>query len=190
MKTYLVKIDRKSIKANEDAGLTSMNELISTTVSITMKGNHESLEKFSDRVKMTAMQMSSDGIKYAEYMLHGGPDEVGEILEKLAKKYKKKLSFRLENNFQEIDFLTPIPPYSYEYRKTKVQCQHCKAKFTHDQLRDHDDWDDEGCYIGRSMICPECDKEDACALEFEDFESIALSKTGLPKLIVGSGDRL
>jgi hypothetical protein len=194
MKTYLVRIDRKSIKANKDAGQTSVNELISTEVHIKMKGSHESLEKFNNRIKMlgmfTSISSKENIIEAADYLLCGQSDEVGEILERLGKKYKKQLSYQLQNHYQQIDFLTPIAPYDYEYRKTKVQCRHCKAKFTHDKLRDYDDWDDDGYYIGRSMVCPECDREDVCKLEFEDFERIMLSKAGLPKLVTGSGDRL
>ncbi len=183
MKTYLVRISRKSIKANPDAGQTSAHELISTTVTITINGSHESLEKINDRIKLTTTNFSvtnqSKATEQSNYIFNAESDEVSEIMEQIAKKYGKQMTYHLENHFQHIDFMTPIASHNYEYLKTKVQCQHCKSKFTHDKLRDYDDWDYEGCYIGRSMICPECDKEDACKLQFESFELIALKKAGL-----------
>ena len=183
MKTYKILIDRKSIKDNPNAGMQDINEYISTTATIVLRQKHENLEKEYPLVRLVGINGSTSRTEY-RYMIHGNHTEVGPIIEKIIAQFGKNVHISLENNFEEIHLLTSEPAFLFEHKKTKVQCQHCKSKFWHTQLRDFDDWDDEGCYIGRSNICPECDKEDACELEFESFESVALKEANLPKLVV------
>jgi hypothetical protein len=175
MKTYLVKIDRKSIKANEDAGRTHFQELIRTSVSVTIKGPHVSLEDlFPNNFKrqLWVTSTSTSEVLRADYVGYGLSSEIGPILEALVKDFKKNISYSLNNEYQDINLMTPVPSYSWSYIKTKVQCCHCNAKFTHDKLEDFYDEDSEGNFCGARNACPKCKQQDACELKFESFNEV------------------
>jgi hypothetical protein len=186
MKTYKVKIDRKSIKPNPNAGQKSFMECVSTQAEITLNATHPSLEEKDPRFKMvsTHTSVSGSGSRFkmfsgTTYLVAMPFDELEEFLKKMSIKYGNKLRYQIHNTYNGLDFIHPQPAWLYEYRTTMVKCCHCKSTFPHTKLRDESDYD----YIGRDRICPVCDKDDACALEFENFQSIVLKKAGLPAMV-------
>lgn len=188
-KSYLIKIDRKTIKANENAGATKDYDYIGTTGWIKIRGTHESLEEMNDRIRMTGRSTSiSSKKKYVsvtDYIV-GGMDfkEMQELADTLRKKFNKDmLSFTIHNQYQEINFMNPVPPFSYQYKKTKVKCNYCDAKFTHDQLKS-DSMEDDDNYSYSDKICPKCGEWECCQLEYEDIGGIILTKKGLPALVI------
>lgn len=188
-KTYLIKINRKTLKANEDAGQTKVFDYISSTGTITVRVKHDSLEADDDRIKMVSRQTSMSSKEktvYSTTYFVGAMSfkELHELADKLKKRFGKHFSFVFENQFQELNFMRPIPPYSFEYRRTKVKCSYCDSSFTHDKLKS-DSMEDDDHYSHSDKICPVCGEWECCQLEYESLEGILLTKAGLPRLVVG-----
>lgn len=188
MKTFKIKIDKKSIKKNPKAGETSDIALIHSEVQITIKGDEKEFEHIAKKQKVDVYKtsFSVQTIKpyiQSVYFAAGDLQSIGRLVEESDQKYKGNLSYSITNSFQEVRYLTPIPSHTFKYLKTKVQCQHCKAKFTHDKLYDVDNYDYEENYVGKSNVCPKCHLANACILEFEDFNDVLLQKAKVPRFI-------
>lgn len=189
MKTFLIKINRKSILKNPKAGRDSEIIFFSSEATVTIEGDARDFELIAKeqntmlhRTKFSALTVRPFII--TEYFVSGSSRDIDTVMEIACKKYKGKISFSIRNNYQEIHSMTENPSHTYKYIKTKVKCQHCKAKFTHDKLQDFDDYDYEGNFVGKANVCPECGKEDACYLEFEKLGAVLLELTKTPHLIV------
>jgi hypothetical protein len=188
MSTYVVKINRKSIKKNPNAGATRRLAEGPVSTTITISGAHESLE--SDDVKM--IQRSSSCVKGGSadikttYAVAGMSFKAQDkFLKSVLKKFGAAASYVIENNCHVVDTWHPEPAYLFKYAPLRVRCAHCDASFSYKKLRDEDDYDDdEVSYRGRSNICPVCHRDDACELAFEDIGDVLLSIHGIPKTIV------
>ncbi len=59
-----------------------------------------------------------------------------DMLQNAIRRVFKGVTFNFQNHFQEMNYLHPIPPYSYSYKATNVKCKHCTKKFPHTELID------------------------------------------------------
>jgi hypothetical protein len=192
---YYIKIDPKSVKKNPNAGTTSCKEYLNSLASLTIEGEHESIE--NDYIRMVSCGGSMSGNKdysstytYMASINNKNSEEFEALLSKLVKKFKDRFTYTIINNYQEINFIIPESPYFFEYKKTKVKCTHCSAKFYHTELVDEDgnyDYDEENYLSGRSSVCPKCDKEDCCEITYQIIGDYLLEKEGKPKFISGGG---
>lgn len=190
-RSYLIKIDRKTIRENPKAGDMQDHAYISTTGYISIMVKHESLEKEDDRIRMISRSSSitkdEKFVEKVDYIV-GGMDFVGmqELADKLRKRFGKHFTFTFENHFQEINLMPgSYAPFLYEYKKTLVKCMYCDSRFDHTLLKSDGDEDGDGNYYSSDAICPKCGEWECCTVEYEDIGGIILSKMGLPSLVVG-----
>lgn len=190
-KTYLVKIDRKSIVENPRALETQEMNYISTTGYITISVKHQSLEEENDRIKMISKSSSvskdSKLVETTQYIV-GGLDfnQMHELSDSLRKRFGRHFTFRIENQFEEINLMPGSnPPFLYKYKPTLVKCNYCAARFDHTLLKQDGDEDSDGNYYSSSAICPQCGEWECCSVEYEDIGGVILSKMKLPSLVVG-----
>lgn len=188
MSPTLIKINRKSIKCNPNAGDTKIQEYISTDCEVVIRGKHDPLD-FKDFVLFRSSFDISKKVNQSHTYrllkrLKDDSLDLGKLLNNLADKYPRTLTYHLKNNYQEFDLIHPAPLYLYEYQKTKVQCKECKKKFPYDQLKDESYDDDDYCTYVKN-ICPKCGEPDCCKIEFESIETVILKEAGVLKLVTG-----
>jgi len=187
LKSYLVRIDRNSIVKNPDAGAKEAHELIQTLMEITIRTPHQNLEETDERIKLVSCSMSfiagQKVHKEAHYLCGGmNTEEALALMTKLKQQHGTKVSIKIENVYRTIHLLEPIPPYSYKYLETEVQCRFCRAKLPHTMVKDDYGYDE--CDEIKRDICPQCKHEECCVIDYESFESYLLGEAGLPKLVI------
>lgn len=79
-----------------------------------------------------------------------------------------KVSF--SQSYQELNTLIPEPDFLYEHKDATVECKYCFSKFNYKLLKT--DWaeyyyDNIPYDTEIRNICPSCNKEDCCEIEFE-----------------------
>ena len=163
MKIYFIKIDRKSIKENENAGQTQT--ILQGRKTISFKINYLP-DYFKDGVNCFITSWEEiNGIK-TKFR--------GEIIrdELLNRCFEEKLDINISVHVEPI-FINhfPIPKYSFSYENTKVKCRRCKSKImSNDLVSDVDTFDENYS----TTICPICGKFYSCKLEYEKIEDIML----------------
>lgn len=187
MKTFLVKIDRKSVKPNPNAGKNKFHEFVSTECRITIEGKHDRND-FKDCILIhQATTISAREVTTDESVYFPRPfqkcEDLMDWLETLSKKYGDRFHYTLQNNYQETTLLSPQPAFLFKYKPTKVKCRYCKKTFDYTKLGEDyiDDGDDETLV---ENMCPECGEGYCCELEFERIETLLLKKLKLPKLVI------
>ena len=153
---FFIKIDRRTIKKNPNAGSTMT--YIPTDQTCTFK---------------------YDGNKLPDYLVDGknchitnwNIESISGTLIYPIEKYlfqkimedEKLITLEIEQGIQEIEHL-PEPEYFYKYKKTKVKCNECGSEFCHDQL------EADSCMDAYSnTICPVCGMWECCDIEYENI---------------------
>lgn len=87
---------------------------------------------------------------------------------------------RIEQPVQVLHSLSPEPEWLYSYEDSEIECNACgnKSKYSELQEKEIDGyWDNENpdqYYYPRTIerICPICDSEECCEIEFEKIEDV------------------
>jgi len=157
---FLIKIDRKTVKKNPNAG--STRDILPGIRTTEFEYRGEKLPIYlKDKVNcyITGMRVVGNNIVIL----------FGTIIEPISSKIikeavkDKRLSISMHQDTITVDHF-PEPDYFYEYRKTKVQCDKCGEWFDHNELQSDDFMD---CYSDR--ICPLCKEWDCCQLKYESL---------------------
>lgn len=143
MKT-LIKIDRKTIRKNPNAGNNVYQySLGDTGGTVTITGKEGDLVS-PTWVERTWDQMSGLLISFRELNpkeIDGNPG--------------LKISMTKRTNIQTLYTLSPEPEWLYEYEDTQLTCLSCQKSFSHTKLEDYYDEDSSN-----NEICPCCGKWD------------------------------
>jgi len=176
----LIKIDRKSIKKNPNAGKQHYQEMIGQNITLYVSWadftiNHEDLEKrlkkdIGDTVRLTRFSTSERSGNSAEFIMIDEPTDT--VLEQL-KKDGFNSTVSIHNNWQDIHSLFPEPDYNYKHKRTRIKCNACEKTFYHDMLRS----DSSGCECCETddysdSVCPKCGVWDCCEIEYERIEDV------------------
>jgi hypothetical protein len=165
MSTHLIKINLKSIKKNKDAGMTMT--LIPThqtyTASFTVFGTEIPKEFDGCDAQITSYSSVGHGAHHIELVLGSLPTDFDKL------RGIEDLIVNIDNGIQPIHH-APIPKYSYDYLSSKVKCNECGKSFKHTELlHTLDQFGDNDNYYA-TEICPHCNSNYCCDLEFEEIE--------------------
>ena len=154
---FLIKIDRRTVKKNPNAGSTVSYIRGAKSAEFVYKG--KGLHNYLIEDKNCIVTE----IDYVKNILRGIITE--PVTQKLIIRISldDKCNISMEQETTRIDHL-PEPDHFYKYRKTKVQCDECKGWFDHNTLQSDDFMD---CYSDR--ICPLCREWDCCQLKYESL---------------------
>jgi len=156
--TFLIKIDRRTLKKNPNAGSTVSYIRGAKSAEFKYKGT-----KLPEYLKDKGNCYITE-IDYQNNIIYG--KIIGIVTQRLIKQVlndRKNCTISMEQDLTKVEHL-PEPDYFYEYRKTKVQCDSCGAWFDHHKLRS-----DEIMDVYSDRICPECGEFDCCQLKFESL---------------------
>jgi hypothetical protein len=173
MKTYLIKIDKNSIKSNPNAGCTRYHVLSHSYGVLTIDGfipitTATALEKEFD-AKLTIAELAINNYyKDATFnIIHNGdPNDLLKLCAKYAIK-PENVKIDITNTFDEINTLTPEGSHFFNYKNTKVKCIFCKSKFSYLELEDSLDYDHPV-----TNICPKCKEPFCCDIEYEKLKDV------------------
>ena len=159
--TYLIEINKKSIRKNKDAGSTVTH--LPGPTKITFEAEFMPASFIDD--KNCYIQEST--------IIEGKLTRVSGTILDPALVNTKNVSFTWTQNPHIIQH-QPIPEYSYKYKNVRIKCCHCKKSIYSADL------DFDVFYYGASEylldnICPICHQADCCDLEYESIEN-ALKK--------------
>lgn len=172
----LIKIDRKSIRKNPNAGRTQQKVAGARNTTFTCKGKLPGYLKDKDNIVITGWSIR-DGIKEYEGII---TDE--SIIEKIYdneyyKENGKNISIETTQDWHTVTF-PPEPEYFYKYKDTKVKCKECKHEFMSDEFKEFEiDWDDN--YSHTITGCPKCENWDCCDINYEKIEDVKINS--IPK---------
>jgi len=154
---FLIKIDRRTLKKNPNAGST-----VSYLPGL-QSSKFEYSGKFLPNYLIDGRNCYITETNYGDGIICG--EMIGEVSKKLMKCFAEDLNMHISisQETNRIDHL-PEPDYFYEYKKTKVQCNSCGVWFDHHKLLS-----DEIMDVYSDRICPECGKFDCCQLEYESL---------------------
>jgi len=166
MKT-LIKIIRKSIKRNPDAGRTSWHVNTGREAKFTFSG-----DKLPEWLKDENVFIKSQESNYYDsyVVIHGiiiNPDILPELFKDIQEK-KYNLNIEIKNNIHEVHTKTPAPEYLYKYKNTKVECKECKSMVPVNEI------EEDEIYDMMVQICPKCHKFDTFNFEYERIEDVNL----------------
>lgn len=190
-KKYIVKIDKRSVRPNPDAGSTMKHLYLGSTSKVTLILDADTdpakLETKMMRLEYTNMQINGSGTYFhATYRLSGSSKQVWRKVEQLIKRFEKRIQYEVQNEYRGINLLHPEPAYLYRHRSTMVQCCGCKKRFPHNQLIE----ESGNVYDGIPDIdngCPICEMGDCCIIEYETIGDYLLKQNGIPKKTSGVG---
>jgi len=195
----LIKIDRKSIKKNPNAGKTVREVPAHATTTIKIYSNHPDLHKIlPDRItqliRFVSRSCSSKSLNSLnsnefkekpclppsfEFIFLAAPDEdINAIINDLVVwgVQLKDISYETNINYEQIHCLNPEPEYFYKYIDKKVKCNNCGKTFSYTKLEDDYGYDGENEYL-IDNICPKCHCSECCdKLEFEKFNKSMVKK--------------
>jgi len=180
---YLIRINKKSIKRNPDAGRTNKTVQGKSHVYITqlvvqdieqtiLKGKNTPTTPPTSREFV--LQDLVDG-RVTSYKILSTERDIDMALKPYGGRHEClrqlwdgkidvwQLDKREEKDTQNIAWLTPAPDFLCKYVPTKVECYKCGATFTHTDLQA--DASFEGSCT--STKCPKCGVWDCCELEYE-----------------------
>lgn len=159
----LIKIDRKSIRKNPNAGRATQKVAGRREVTFTCTGE---LPEYLKNEKYAIITQESETWSTDEIIKEYSGLIIDEsILDKL---YKTKDAFITIEMNQEWDTLTfpPEQTYFYDYKNTKVKCAECGHKFMSNEFAEFEnEWDDY--YSHTHEGCPECGEWDCCDVRYE-----------------------
>lgn len=169
----LIKIDLKSIKENPDAGNTVSHANGMVEAYIIFKCQNKEVDRIKGELKDNVYISVEDYIfdfgivELQGFVNHNYLDKIIPKLLELGVK-NENIKYSVTNNVIPI-YHAPEPKYFYKYLKTKVECDHCSAKFKHSELKD-EEWYDGDDVIYATNTCPKCGGSHCCDLEFEKIE--------------------
>lgn len=174
MKTYLIKIDRKSIKKNPNAGMRDYFVHTRNDISFEINTFHKNMEN-KKNPKIKAIYATFDNrvdknkFESAHYKMYENDLNVAQkFLNRLSKKYGKYFICTISSEFEEIHSMTPEPEYLFEYHKSNIKCCHCGAEFDYNDLHKGIDEDYDEGYL--ENMCPKCNGPDCCNIVFEKID--------------------
>ena len=162
MKT-LIKIDRKSIRENADAGNTYTLSHIGNDMSFISQKRIP--QKLLDLViiKSESFDNSEGELYYKCTGIIINPDNFG-IFAKLG-----DIQIEYERDFEKT-YHHPIPKYSFKYKYPKLECEDCKNKVRMDKITV--DYEDDCSFT----VCPTCKSVDSFPdfykFEYENIENV------------------
>jgi hypothetical protein len=163
----IIKIDRSSIKKNENAGSTTTKVAAHWTYEVELKSLPPSeliAEKgaFIKRISYRDMEHGVDTPMIDSCTVVINDPKLIEEFAKLPDAIIKQ-----ENNY--VDFKhSPIPKYSFDYENSEIECDSCGAKVKREDIISDvaGDWYYEFSY----EECPHCGEIDTFEYEFEEFD--------------------
>jgi len=164
MKT-LIKIIRKSIRKNPDAGRTSWIVNTGKEAKFTFQG--DKLPEWFNKKNVVIESQESNGTD--SHVIIKGIVINPAILPELCDDFQNKrydLTLDIKNEFQRIHTKTPAPEYLYKYKNTKVRCEECNLMVP---INDIEGDEFEDMII---QICPKCQKWNTFDFEYERIEDV------------------
>jgi len=166
MKVTLIRIDRKSIKVNKNAG--SRMSHVAGPREVTFDCEGELPKELVDGKNCHIVSWQDRNGK--RFWTHGYiiDAETEKLLwDKIAEKKLTGFNLKMERNLQAI-YHPPISKYSFKYKDKKLICGECKGKITYSTLQS----DSRGFGDYSDTICPICGAWDCVQLEFENINTI------------------
>jgi hypothetical protein len=198
MKTYLIKIKRDSIKKNPDAGRTYFQIAGPTHITKKRVAKRNSTYFYETLSVIGKEEFSQESREVVFKDLKPSPSIINNwcmvtstapyehekeetIIENFPfeewKKLKKGeiaeivLELNHHREVQTVHTLTPASEWLYDLEDTQVECCYCHNKFSYKDLKSEDvGVDNDGDDISNDYICPKCNKDDCCRIEYEKIE--------------------
>lgn len=163
---YFIKIDRKSIKVNPNAGAMMSRVLGHREVTFECIGEFPKELVDGKNVHLISWEeFNGKRIKTNGYVFDDETEKF--IWEKLRTKEWVRFNMKMEQNYQTIHH-PPIAKYSYKFKDKQLKCNFCKSKIMYSQLKS-----DSGEFGEHSFeVCPICGAWDCCELKFEHINDV------------------
>jgi hypothetical protein len=183
VKTFLVKIDRATVKENPNAGRQVYHEHIGHSITATFPWIARELpENFEPFARLSSAREISKSLTFTPgrpvsdksvWLLTAMISELPENFDGLLLTNgipPSQVTVHQENHIREYHSMVPEPSHFYEYAPAEVECCNCHAKFLHTELKS-DSIPDYGCEYAdeyySDTVCPRCNEFDCCILKFE-----------------------
>lgn len=169
----IIKIDRKSIVKNPNAGNTStrvmLNQQTSFEYDLITYDNFCLLQQLQNERRLYITEYTD--FYSVENYLETKISCKGEILDHslIDSLPKKGLKINTKINWQTINHL-PECEYTYHYKNTLVECSNCLGLVYHQSISEQ--YDDN--YEYKYKTCPICNGIDTFDYSFEDINSIKI----------------
>lgn len=188
-KEYYIAIDPKSVRKNPEAGMTRYIVPAKVLSRLHVDGRHELLQGEGIQVESNAVScLPGRTDQFTTYVIAMPPKEFKALLQKLSNQLgKENVRFTMENQYHTIDSMIPAREFLYDYKKKRVQCCHCKARFDHSELYSVSD-DDGDNYWTDENICPKCEEADCCKTTYQRISDFMLAKEQIPRIICSGVD--
>ncbi len=154
---FQIKIDRRTLKKNPNAGSTVSYIPGITEATFEYKGK-ELPNYLKDGGNCIATEVDYENNIIQGRLLQALDNKLFAKMQK-----DENINVNINREMQELKHL-PEPDYFYKYRKTKVQCDECMVWFDHHKLLS-----DEIMDVYSDRVCPECGSFDCCQLKYESL---------------------
>lgn len=157
MKELLVKINKKSIKKNPNAGQTKTSVLVGIKATFDLKGELPNyfidgenviIEEIKNNNSLNWLKEYFPTLEYRGIFIN--PNNVQDLIDKCIKD-KINIKYEITYNYTDITHL-PEPIWFYKYRKTYVKCCNCKSKVSVDNI-EHDYCDEVDVWYEKCPVC-------------------------------------
>jgi len=168
---HLIKIDRTTIKKNDNAGQTQLlipGRATETKVILicldTLCNQYLNIEGSGHITKKVTIVdgyvTNIESLTDQELQLDGYKKVYNRELDEYILNHTK------ERPVETINLLQPIPNYSAQYEPQIIECEHCNEQFDFTELTS-EDFDD----YSLTNICPKCKTPNCCDIKFEELDS-------------------
>jgi len=189
--TQIIRIDKKTVRHNPNAGRTSYMVPSAVTTMVTCSCTPTMAYVLEDSKVLHIIGSETTIVQETKTRIKASLDDdtirttitAYSTINDVERLRKLLISFGVRDilidqkcDYQRIVSMTPEPNYFYEFKKTKIQCTGCKKKFYPEELRadavpsgyDEEDYSNE--------ICPCCGKWDCVDFEYEQLDFNTLDK--------------
>lgn len=175
--TVLIKIDRKSVKRNPNAGRTQtmVAGVVNTTLDVTFFiPMPEEIKKHVRVISYSHTFPVHSFVSRHQYQCVIDPKEDIQALITEIQKYTKDFNIIQNRPVQILDH-DPEPEFLYDMETPDATCENCHETFSCTLLKS-DGSSDPDDYSYSDEICPKCGYWDCCSFETEELSIDELSK--------------
>lgn len=173
MTSYLIKIDRRTVRKNPLAGQTCFIEPIGHRTELLFTSTKMELPDFLKN-RAGIINISGrfwtdrpDGQFQITAIMTDPIDDMDTFMMLMEVYGIDRASISIKTNYQHqvIHSMTPEPDWLYQYEPIRVKCEFCNRRFLHTELKSDSIWHDDEIFS--DTVCPKCDTFDCCEIEYE-----------------------
>lgn len=169
----LIKIDKKSIRKNPNAGRTQQKVAGMRNTTFKCKGELPSYMKDEKTIIITSWLIDKEIKEYEGVIID--EDIIEKVYKEISKKNGKNLTIEITQDWSTLTF-PPECRYFYKYKNTKVKCKECGNRFMSNDFKEIElDCGDDYSYTDTG--CPNCENWDCCEVEYEKIEDVEIKPT-------------